>query len=483
MTKTLYQYAKEQAELECSNNENLVLEDEHKKIYDRLKKIRNETLKNRKWTYKNEEEFEIKFPFEDYSREQQDELVIEISKCLNDNKKTVDNFSKIDLDNIVWDKLRENIMSKVCFSIGDLSDKFFKPEEFEQLKNKAIFEGREIILDSNLNYLDTINILTEGLKNQYANFVERNNMVTVMGIECLEERLGQIDYLEKIGDDAFFQYIIKGIINNDELAKNKKINILKRIKEEISLIEEKILKKVENNSIKDIMKDFIIFLSQLDKRNELEGYLEVLRTLEDEMNKKPDIFEPIASKYQSNKRWIIDSNTGEELISPKELMDIVLEGDNSQIKVLRKNPNRFKKKCQRVIDIIKMFRLHGGRQLHENYLQHFRGVYREIFVSEIKFNRRTTKTIARNYVKHTNIKFNLTKEYLFLREKISRAMFREKNQLEEYRLKNLILFHFKNIYLKLYEYLDVDDIFNEMNNINLKLFGLLKQILIEEELI
>lgn len=79
-----------------------------------------------------------------------------------------------------------------------------------------------------------------------------------------------------------------------------------------------------------------------------------------------------------------------------------------------------------------------GRNLSPDYLQHVKVVYREIFEDHLRFNNRQARTIVRCLLSKDIPYFEQIKESIFLREKISRGLFRELGYLDEYHLKNEI---------------------------------------------
>lgn len=133
-------------------------------------------------------------------------------------------------------------------------------------------------------------------------------------------------------------------------------------------------------------------------------------------------------------------------------MNIVLEGKQEKVE-------RFNKKAEKCKKAIMILRNIAGRDLSEEYLQHFKVVFREIFLSRVKSGEKDGKnanTIVSDMINQGDSKlFSKYSDSIFLREKLSRGFFREDGLIEEYIIKNRIQRQLYTNLLQIYKSMDV----------------------------
>lgn len=273
-----------------------------------------------------------------------------------------------------------------------------------------------------LNYANSVSVELDNFKN--------------IGIRNLKQEMLVVNLIEESFTYLFLQSLIYRIIKNPNLKKDERLKYLLRINEVLKTVYDD--ESLECDECENIFNSFAIYLFKLRKRNEMYNYIDVIKVLENEMNEHQDIFKNVQDEFKCNKRWI------SEIETKKELMNIILEGEKEKVE-------RFNKKIEKCKKIMRILRITAGRDLSEDYLQHIKVVYREIFLSKIKYNDKNANTIVKSILGEKEFAvFSSEKESLFLREKINRGFFREDGLIEEYRLKNNIQKQLYEILLKIY---------------------------------
>ena len=149
----------------------------------------------------------------------------------------------------------------------------------------------------------------------------------------------------------------------------------------------------------------------------------------------------VAEKYNCNKRYI------EDIKMKKELREIILEGKSEK-------EERFNKRLQDAQYMVIFLANHAGRQLDAEYLQHIKVVYREIIEDDLEYNGIQSRGILKRLQKDESPYIKALKDTLFIREKISRGLMREKGYSELYILKNQIQCNYYNTVLKAFSCYD-----------------------------
>lgn len=339
------------------------------------------------------------------------------------NRNLISNLQKNDVD-LNLEHLIDYFVKKIKPSVPKLikfNNELFKNEE------KKLDE----LIQKNIRQSDNIEFSTKKNKEDYQVCLEKLNGKLLdlikkfkLGTYDLKIAFGLLNiYCEKYSM-LFLQSVMYQIIHKSNLDKNLKTTSLAKIEKIlISCLE---VLNIKSSISEDIFFDFTIFLLQILKRREMQTTIEIYNILENEINSNPRLFDQVTDEYACKKRYI------SELNNKKELIKIVYEGDHEKY-------DRFNTKEQLCIKAIEVLNNEKGRQLNYTYLQHFKVVYREIFLSSEKYYGKNARTIVKNMDKPENFEgFATEKDYYFLSHKISRGMFREIGLLDEFIYKNRI---------------------------------------------
>lgn len=327
--------------------------------------------------------------------------------------------------------------------------------------------------------------------------------------------------IEDFGSDIIIQSCIKLISKENIPDMKKRIDILiffdDFLKEYISCIPDDTPINSYNLD-SNLIKDFFNLIFFIEKSIYLKEYLNIYTVLESDFNNS--YYFHINETARSNKRFISDKN---KVFIPDEELYFLVNFFKNQNSVKKNELKKFKKNKLIIETFIFIFRTKHNRRLSERYLQHFRGVYNEIFNSNFSINRNKISTIVKkfiinskftqeelkyikdifpndysynkNYLKSANEFENLkkiffshgndypykihekiflfsllirneffsiapqdydfnsgltNKEYMFLREKISKGMYLEREEFDEYFYKNSIQKSLTEITLKIY---------------------------------
>jgi uncharacterized protein YfkK (UPF0435 family) len=340
------------------------------------------------------------------------------------NLKIIENLNKEDMD-IDLDFLVCHFVNKgKLFDSIHLNYKIPHQQYENELKSEIMKKVRYFD-DTNKEKLKYCYDIVESYWNQtnYEFGGKKDNVIRNLFIEC--KIISIIDSTFLFG---IIQNIMYSIVANEQIEKSIKIEALTDIHEMIGEETKKILgDKVFSKE--NIFNAFAIYLSRTNKRNENKNYIDIIELLDEEVIDN-EIFYPVQGKYKSNKRYISNMDI-------EEMRDLIYEG-----KYIGIRKSRFKNDLEEAQQLIKILYKYANRQLHPEYLQHIRAVYREIHLSKVKYNDRMASTITREWVgkleSEEEYNFNSKKDTFFIREKISRGLFREKNLLEEHIIKNEI---------------------------------------------
>ena len=126
--------------------------------------------------------------------------------------------------------------------------------------------------------------------------------------------------------------------------------------------------------------------------------------------------------------------------------------------------------------LINVMQKYGGRYCVDSSLQDIKVYFREIFMSKETYHRQKTKKIVEDYLAHVDEfkeknlpglpDFQRQSQYIFLREKISRGYFREKNLSEAYAAKVLLTEKINTLLLKCYWLADSKTALNLIHDYN-----------------
>lgn len=277
--------------------------------------------------------------------------------------------------------------------------------------------------------------------------------------ECIEQVSVTLNYIDdldvfiNVAFDAIIQltiYRIYAIPWGLEKKKNVTDDILKyqeQILNELS-------KYIDNSVNLDCKIDeaFDNFLNGIMFSVKEECYCEILSSMICEMEEYKEKYEDVKLEYKYSK---------EDLVSEEDdLKDILCEGKN--IKTYD-----FNKKLEETKEIIRIFNTYGFRNCNELSKKDLKVYFREIYLDNSKYSIKAKKSISivREYLelfklKKVNMKEILNlKEYIFLREKISRGYFREDGCTQEYKLKYKVHINFYKIYFNMYLLFDDHELY------------------------
>jgi len=242
---------------------------------------------------------------------------------------------------------------------------------------------------------------------------------------------------------VFFQLINYWVIDATDITDEEKRDILNQ------LIKRKPRKSEKCKRKQNIYLSFGTYLFYLEQRNQYATYIEVIDLLYKQMECEDYVHE-VREDYQCNQRFI------SQISSKKELRNIILEGKTEK-------EERFNKNVEDCKYLIEYLRRSAGRQMFPEYLQHIKVVYREIIEDDLKYNGRQARTILRNLI--NNGTFDNEKDTYFIREKISRGLFREKGHSELYMLRTKFQKQYYESILSAFESYDVMDIAENLEKV------------------
>ena len=199
------------------------------------------------------------------------------------------------------------------------------------------------------------------------------------------------------------------------------------------------------------IKIMLYFRKFIEHRNSLFENSDIYKILVKEMEKQPELFSAVPDRYKAENILL----TEEEIYSEK-YKSIITEDYNV--------PN-YKKKIGITRDFINVMKQYGGRNNVASSLQDIKVYFREIFMSKETYHRQKTSKIVKDYLTQINSikdntngcifpEFQKKSQYIFVREKINRGFFREKNLSNVYIKKIYMTEKLNNLLLKSYWIID-----------------------------
>ena len=238
--------------------------------------------------------------------------------------------------------------------------------------------------------------------------------------------------------DIFMQSVIYLIINNEKISNiEKKHSVLQKLLDAITNYEKTLLYDDTEAEQHPMTWDFAIHIDYIEMRNEYINYFKIFDLLCNQMQEDGYTYE-VKSEYECRKRYLQDFK------HKRDYQEIILEGRQEK-------PERFAKYLCDCQELCILLYLIAGRQLHPNYLQHIKVVYREIIEDKLRYNNKQSRTILRNLENMELPAFQSIRESAFIREKISRGLFREKGWGKYYKIKCEIQKKLYECMLKAYE--------------------------------
>lgn len=311
----------------------------------------------------------------------------------------------------------------------------------------------------------TLKTLLEVNDSLYYEFHNEKNMLFMIGLGY--ENYGYIkDYIEYVVD-SFLQVVVYCIIANYGIDNMKKSSVLGNLSKTIDDLSDAMnfqisrkrderqaaIKKNQSESM-EIENASLLFYYYLSLRSKYGEQINICKELKREEEDETELFKDV----------------DEEFITSKEPCDI---SEAKRIITEGTNPREYQRKLEEACEIIDIFSRYGGRDINPYNTQDVKVHFRELFISNSRYKRKAM-TIAREYLK-TCIEnqcvedFEKKSEYIFLREKITRGYFREKNTLFLYHMKNEIQEKFYDIMIRIFLLYDYNFSMAIIHDVNRKL--------------
>ena len=260
--------------------------------------------------------------------------------------------------------------------------------------------------------------------------------------------INDLEYIIDYVSDALLQSLNYWLFTFEDLTYDKKMIIADNVDKYLENFEKKVNNILKNRNLNITLEDTMsIFISFLVTRNEFGEYMRIIDTLEEEQEKESSLFGLPIPEYRLQKK---------DVISQDKMKGIITEG---------RKIDRFNEKLENTKETLRIFSKYGGRNVSDDCALDIKVFFREIYISNTKYKRKAL-TIVRKCLEVFNDNksmdsFELSSEYMFLREKINRGYFRETNDLRLYNRKNRIQYNLDKVLLKiilLYDYTESIDL-------------------------
>lgn len=306
------------------------------------------------------------------------------------------------------------------------SNKIFKYEPLHI--DNFILEIREIIRNNPPNLLELLLNFNDQLFQAYLNEYEKYIKDDVE-LYCIQY---VTDYIDYILNDVL-QYLVYPIMM---LSKDiDPIQVIKKLSFKIDYLSRVFDTSTEQRyksifGIDGLKADRVIHYFRVftEHRNRLFENSNIYKILTNEMKDYPNLFCNVPYAYRAEKILL-----SEDQIHSDTLKAIVTE--NTPI------PN-FDKKLAITRSFINIMRAYGKRDCFDSCLQDIKVYFREIYMSKQKYHRQKSSKIVEDYLERVKLfqemktpglpDFQKESQYIFIREKISRGYFREKNLSDAY---------------------------------------------------
>lgn len=365
------------------------------------------------------------------------------------NKFPINKFSENEvevlLEQLFW-KIENGNQREIISNINkwnegvDLSNLYFNQDYgFQEEIQLRKLKNRTIIRDYDIKSEDCIQLLLQ-------DFLSIKNSRVLIDISF----------------DALIQILTYRLYTATIYKTKEKRNISNKI-----LRYHKSLTKELNDSIQNkdelelsIEAAFDIFLDYLDMMIIEKNYIRIMNILISDMEESKDNYKKVKPQYRTYKEQeAVESN----------IEEILCEG---------KKVNEFDRKLKETKAMINIFNRYGCRNCNTSKIQDLKVYFREIYLDDTKHSKRARKamSIIRSYISELDSKdmqvkeFESLKDYLFIREKITRGYYRELGQIEEYKLRSKAYENIYELYSKLYFFYDGNKTIKACNEINVKLF-------------
>ncbi len=251
-------------------------------------------------------------------------------------------------------------------------------------------------------------------------------------LEWIEYVTGYIDFILNVIFQFFVYRVMKEFNSEDVLnVINKLISKTDCLSQSFDTLLEERYKTIFGQ--RGLTADRIMqyFRAFIEHRNRLFENSEIYSILINEMKRNPKLFAEVPEEYIAEKRLL----TNDEM-----------EGEDFRIRVTENErvPN-FKKKLDTVQNFIDVMQKYASRDCYNTCLQDIKVYFREIYLSKQTYRRQKSAKIVEDYLERVkkyqedkNVvlpDFQRESQYIFIREKINRGYFREKNLSKAYAAK------------------------------------------------
>lgn len=335
----------------------------------------------------------------------------------------------------------------------DLKIKAYQPSavpNYNPLPVDDAINGIRYVIRANPNNLNgVLHYLLEANDQVILSYMKEYDLHKAIGIK-LDWIKYITDYIDYTLNDVF-QFLVYSI-----MMYSKKVNpleVIEHLSKEADRLstsfDDSISQNYKNIFGSDGLKAsrvLFYFRHFIEHRNRLFENSEIYHLLIREMEKYPELFSNVPEQYRAENILL----TAEQIESD-QYREIFTEGERV--------PN-IDKKIATARKLINVMQEYGGRYCVDSSLQDIKVYFREIFMSKETYHRQKTAKIVEDYLsqvddyKGKNLQglpdFQRQSQYIFLREKISRGYFREKNLSEAYASKVLLTEKINTVLLKCY---------------------------------
>lgn len=363
-------------------------------------------------------------------------------KTKNPNRKLIYNLGKNDmdiyLDNIIKDFLKRGYDEKTNKSFVPNFDYGKSSAELVLYRNKSQY--RQIIRRGKNSPNEKVSNIFSSFMDNYLPNISQLNDNKNKGLYNQIEALYVIYVALETFSDILMQTILYLVIDNSKLSEADKKNMMKKLVIQSEKLLTEYSPKSERALSQNIFISFGIYLFYLEQRNRYKTEEEIMKLLMEQM-KSDNYIMDVPDKYKCNQRYL------ENISVKKELREIILEGKEEK-------EERFNKRFADAQYLITFLASYTGRELDAEYLQHIKVVYREIIEDSLEYNGVQSRSILRRLKNDTSPYIKELKDIVFIREKISRGLLREKGYAEFYLLKNQIQINYYETVLKAFSCYD-----------------------------
>lgn len=366
-------------------------------------------------------------------------------------RQIVANMGKTDVDRSYYDFILKDEDK------GRFAKEFMKSIEGFEPYNlvECKWENRNLIRYSGLSSIEILEELNSLNKRIVYLLFDEIQKFKVLGIgfECMSYITDYIDYTA----DWVLQFLIHHVIWNTDIDRtrvmNDLLNELNKLSGKIDFqLERKRKEGFYNFDAEKVSRYFSYYRTNDVYYQEVFG---IYDTLKKEVDNNPALFSLVEDKYKVKKELISEEEVG-------NLQEIITEGLHSYDYNTKLGITR------RFIDVMGKY---GGRHCFSNCPQDLKTYYREIFMSRVKYKGKQASTIVQEYLSKIEDSgeiepFDKKGHEMFVREKISRGYFREKNILDIYFIKADIEKALYSLLVKLYLFYNFSDTLEFIYSVN-----------------